>query len=167
MALIPLTKGVFAEVDDDDVPVLRRHRWQVVKARISRSPYAMTRIDGKTVYMHRLLLAAPSGTQVDHKDLDGLNNTRANLRLATRSDQKGNSQIPTSNTSGFKGVYRDTKGNRWRAQIHVGGTTRRLGSHRTPESAAHSYDEAARLLFGDFARLNFPAEGSQERGCRP
>lgn len=106
------------------------------------------------VLLHRFLLDAPTGVMVDHKNGNGLDCTRGNLRVANRNQKQHNSG-PRNGTSRFKGVYRKTK-NRWAAQIKARQTYRYLGLFATEEDAASAYDEAAKELHGEFARLNFP-----------
>jgi hypothetical protein len=103
--------------------------------------------------MHRLILRVDANTQVDHRDGNGLNNTRGNLRPATHAQNQHNSRLRKDNQSGFKGVHR--QGNRWVARIRVDGEQKHLGSFRTPEEAARAYDAAALRLRGEYARLNF------------
>jgi len=84
---------------------------------------------------------------VDHRDLDGLNNAWDNLRPATKSP------APCTNTSGLKGVSRQSGTRRYRATIRVDGRQQWLGSFSTKEEAAAAYAAAAKAKSGEFARV--------------
>lgn len=105
---VPLTRGFFATVDDEDVPLVSGHRWSYAD-RPTGPSYAITSIYvGKkrtTIAMHRLLMNAPRGIEVDHIDFDGLNNRRNNLRLATRSQNEQNHPEQSNSKTGIRGVY--------------------------------------------------------------
>ena len=90
---------------------------------------------------------------VDHINHDKLDNTRANLRLATMSQNIGNSQRSKRNQSGYKGVYFCKNANRWRAKICRNRHTYHLGLFDTPQEAHEAYCKAANQLFGDFANF--------------
>jgi hypothetical protein len=153
MREIPLTQGKIALVDDEDYELVSRYKWCASRQR--NTWYAESRIDGKIVYMHKIVMGHdPEGRQVDHRDGCGLMNVRRNLRFATRHQQRMNQGPRSDNTSGYKGVGR-TRG-RWRAYSQFAGVDISLGVFDTPEDAARSYDAKARELFGDFARTNFP-----------
>jgi hypothetical protein len=113
--------------------------------------------DGKTTTegMHTFLTG---WALVDHKNGDGLDNTRANLRPATPGQNVANQRISRRNTSGFKGVNLHKFSGLWRASIGFRGKSRHLGYFHSPEDAARAYDAAAADLFGEFARPNFPQE---------
>jgi hypothetical protein len=102
------------------------------------------------VYMHRLLMAAPSGLCVDHIDGNTLDNRRANLRLATHSENLRNMKRKKNNRSGYRGVHRVR--NRWCAQITCNRKVRTLGTFATAEEAHEAYVKAATELHGEFAR---------------
>jgi hypothetical protein len=157
---IPLTQGLVALVDDEDA-CRAGFAWRAL--RIGRVWYAArTAIgpDGKrrTVYLHREILGAPAGAQVDHVDGDGLNNCRANLRPATHVENGRNRQRNANSTSGFKGASWHAQKQRWQASVRVNGRLLFLGHHDTAEEAARAYDAAAAKHFGAFARLNFPED---------
>lgn len=97
----------------------------------------------------------PAGL-LDHKNRDRADNRFANLREATPSQNATNARTPRHNTSGFRGVSRDGKSGRWRAEIKHRDIRRYLGSFSTLEEAAIAYDQAAKELSGAFASLNFP-----------
>jgi hypothetical protein len=105
--------------------------------------------------MHRLIVDAPHGVLVDHRDGDGLNNTRANLRLCSNAENMRNSGRKRTNTSGFKGVIHHKKTGKWVARITVNDQEKHLGLFPTREAAARAYDDAARRLHGAFALTNF------------
>ena len=145
-------------VDDADLSLVLAYHWHLVRARTKK--YAMTHVyteHGKrtTIRMHQLFLRAPYGFEVDHKNENGLDNRRCNLRIASKQQNQANRGAPVNNKSGFKGVSANGRG-RWRASIFVGGKTKRVGDFDTAREAAAAYDRAALLCFGRFARLNRP-----------
>lgn len=163
MREIPLTKGYIALVDDEDYEGLAGYKWQAtVKKRNSRLIYAqrVETCQGKqtAIWMHRVILGAPKGMEVDHRNGNGLDNQRGNLRLATHAQNICNS-ILEANTSGFRGVFYDRtprKGKRYRVRLKRQGIIYRFGVYQDAFEAACVYDDAATILFGEFARLNFP-----------
>ena len=119
---------------------------------------ARTRIGGrqsKKVLMHRLIMNAQATEDVDHRDGNGLNNRRKNLRPATVSQNLGNMRRLRSDcSSGFKGVTYIRKLGKWQARIQFQGKRTVLGCFATKELAAQAYDEAAKRIFGEFAAPN-------------
>lgn len=154
MIEIPLSRGKVALVDDEDY-ALAAHRWYAVPKHRAGGPplwYAYLR-DG--TFMHRLIMGAQPGQEVDHINHDGLDNRRGNLRLATRSQNMMNAR-PKHALSKYKGVtFWRVAPHRayWRAQIKAG-AVRRSAYCQTERDAAISYNEMARELFGEFTYLN-------------
>ena len=158
MREIILTKGYVAQVDDEDYEELNRYNWRaligttgVVYAVHGTSIRFGDRKFGETqklVYMHQKILGA---IRVDHKDGNGLNNQRYNLRSCTQQQNCGNTKLSKRNSSGFKGVTEKTKG-RWSAQIEVDRKQLHLGMFSSKEEAALVYQEAAEKYFGEFVR---------------
>lgn len=140
-------KGKVALVDDADLPLLVSHSWCVLS-----NGYAVTRINNKFVYMHRLILGATPDQSVDHADGNPLNNIRSNLRFATSRQQMMNTRKRINARSIFKGVV--FRMNRWEAQIQADGVCLKLGRYLTQREAAQAYNDAASKRFGEFARLN-------------
>lgn len=138
-------------VDDADEDYLSQFRWSL---KVSGSNmYARRWIlggNGKFLPMHREIMCAYSGIQVDHIDGNTLNNQRSNLRLATPSQNQWNKGLYKNNTSGFKGVswHKDTK--RWQATIAANGKQKSLGVFYSKQDAALAYKEAAAKLHGEF-----------------
>jgi len=115
--------------------------------------YAVTNCrvhEPRMLLLHRIILNAPKDMQVDHINGNRLDNRRENLRLCTHQQNCMNRKPVTP---GYKGVSW-AKG-KWRAQIRYQGYTHYLGNNfDAPEEAAQAYDEKAKELFGEFARLN-------------
>ncbi len=158
MIKIPLTKGYTAIVDDEDAG-LARFKWCAMVT--PHTVYAKRNElgpDGRryVILLHRLVMGAPAGVQVDHGDHNGLNCRRYNLRLATNQQNHANQQRRRTNTSGFKGASWHNGCRKWMARIRVSGRSVYLGLFASPEDAARAYDAAARERFGEFACLNFP-----------
>jgi len=158
MKEIQLTKGYVTIVDDDDFDALSKFKWHVKEQRQDYiRALRMLRITGgrrKTIYIHQCILTAPAGMVVDHIDGNPLNNQKSNLRICTRAENCWNKRRAKNNTSGFRGVTR--KGDLFHARIMVKRRSISAGTFKTPEQAARSYDRAAIIHHGEFARLNFP-----------
>jgi hypothetical protein len=157
---------LFARVDEADWPQLQAYTWHAIVT--DKGTYAQTWVRATdvarkhTVRMHVLLMGVKG---VDHRDGDGLNNTRANLRLATATENARNRRVNgKNNTTGYKGVIRrpDRPG-KFRARIVIAGKAKGLGDFNDPVKAAKAYDAAARRYFGEFARVNFPTESGTDR----
>lgn len=158
---MPLSQGKEVIVDEDDYSWLIQWKWLYKPSQDGRPGYAICYQHKKVIYMHRLIMSAPSHSEIDHINGNPLDNRRFNLRLATRQENSSNQSkrrynkgAPTS--SRYKGV---TKGRtqKWEAQIKVRGRRKHLGSFMSEVEAARAYDSAAREYFGDFARPNFPS----------
>lgn len=115
-------------------------------------------IGPRSIILHRLLLNAPSGLEIDHVNGDTLDNRRCNLRLATHSQNLANQKFSSANTSGFRGVSWDRASGKWLAQTRQHTKTIFIGRFLDPIEAARAYDQKARELFGEFARTNFSYE---------
>ena len=151
---IPLSHDMSAVVDESDYELLACYRWRFVPrgyGYASRREAASVG-ERREILMHRQILNAPAGMEVDHRDRNGLNNRRDNLRLCTHARNMQNKANYRTSESPYKGVSRHQNG--WRARITVDGKTRSLGTFDSPEEAARAYSAAARELFGEFAVLN-------------
>lgn len=163
MKRIPLTQGKFALVDDEDFERVNARKWYAIRQpkRHHEIWYAV-RHDTKhspLIYLHRFILGAPKGVQIDHEDGDGLNCRRKNMREATHGENIVNRERYRGRvfTSKYRGVHKAGSGpHPWRAAIREGGKQIYLGSFATEEEAARVRDSEARRVYGRFARLNFP-----------
>ena len=110
----------------------------------------------KMVGMHREIMNHPAHLLVDHRNNDGLDNRRDNLRLATFSQNNINCRRNKSKSSSrFVGVTFDKRKMQWRVRISVNRKRIFLGYFDSEIDAAKAYDEAAKKYYGEFARLNF------------
>lgn len=153
---IELTQGFSTLVDEADYKALSYFKWYALRS--AKGVYAARRNDRglypRILLMHRFLIDAPEGIEVDHIDNDSLNNTRTNLRLATKSQngastRRFDSDGNVKRTRGI-GFYR----NKWTASIKVEGRSIYLGRFDNEADAKRTYDDAAKKYFGEFARLN-------------
>lgn len=118
--------------------------------------YRLIAVDCRRYLAHRLAWYYMTGVwprfEIDHRDGDTSNNRWRNLREATRAQNQRNVRKHRDNRSGFKGVSRDKRTEKWLAKITFEGRPRRIGLFNTPEEAAAAYDREAQQLFGEFKR---------------
>ena len=157
---ILLTQGQVAIVDAADYEWLMQWKWFAHFAPHTQSFYAVCDVieDGKRkrIYMQRVILGLDSSDprKPDHKNNMTLDNRRLNLRIATNHENARNARKRKDNTSGLKGVSFDNRGRKWRAYIFLGGRQKSLGYFPSKEEAYSAYCEAAKLHYGEFARLS-------------
>ncbi len=157
MKEIPLTQGQFALVDDEDFELISQYNWYANKR--DATFYAATSIKkgGKwtTLQMHRLVMDAQKGQEIDHRNGNGLYNCRTNLRFCTRSQNNQNRKPQGNGSSKYKGVSWCKSSNEWKAEIKSNYKCIWLGRFKNEIDAAKCYDKKAKELFGEFARTNF------------
>ncbi|MGB0854889.1 MAG: HNH endonuclease [Pikeienuella sp.] len=157
MRTIKLTRGFEAMVDDEDFMRVNAFCWTAqICPKSPHLVYGQRYAGKKKTYLHRFILGAPKGVDVDHLNGNTLDNRKENLRLCSRSENLANSHR-AQGVSGYRGVSRTKNKKKWRVQIK----NKSFGVFDTKEQAAHAYDEAARIEFGEFARLNFPKKGER------
>jgi len=151
---IALTKGQIAIVDADDYEWLNSFPW-CAKWHILANQYRAERsIRGesgkqKTIGMHRFLMMAPDGMQVDHINHNCLDNRRSNLRICTPSENCYNRKVKSDSKTGIKGVRVDAYG--FTSSITVKGKKKYLGYFMTAEDAHEAYKKASIDLHGEFS----------------
>ena len=158
---IPLNRGKVVLIDASDWPLVKDYRWYADKNRhtwYARANVALPCGRRTTVLMHRIILRCEKGRWGDHRDGDGLNNRRGNLRPCEPQQNCMNRRV-TGGTSRFKGVRFFKKTGTWTAQFGHDGASHHIGYFDIEEDAARAYDAAARRAFGEFAAVNFPHEG--------
>jgi len=146
--------NVFAIVDDEDYPSISAHKWSAEKRYAGYYAIRCVSENGKRtmIRMHQQIMGA-TGVHIDHKDGNGLNNRRSNLRLCTRTENQRN-QKSACGTSKYKGVSWYAPTGKWVAGIRFAGKRKYLGYFSDERDAAIAYNKAASELFGEFASLN-------------
>lgn len=104
--------------------------------------------------MGRIVMNAPKGTVVDHLNRNGLDNRKANLRLATANQNQWNRGANRTNITGLKGVHKLKHGGKFQSNIRFNGKKIYLGLYDTAEMAHAAYREKANELHGAFARYD-------------
>lgn len=138
-----------------------RHAGKVagcVSTTLQGKQYRLIKVDGKLRYAHRLAWLLMTGSwpadQVDHINRDGLDNRWANLRQATRSQNKQNSGLDRRSSTGVRGVYFDPRAGSYQVKVQSNGVREYLGRFSTLEAAAAAAKSRQTDRFGRFA----PAE---------
>lgn len=151
MKTIPLTRGAFALIDDEDFALINSYTWH-----LSKAGYATTN-SKPMVYMHRLVNRTPPDVDTDHINGNTIDNRRSNLRDCTVSQNLMNRRAQRNNKTGLKGVswlrMRPNLSRRYFAQIKAGGVKRFLGYFHTAEEAHLAYVAAAKHLHGAFLKI--------------
>lgn len=150
---IELTQGKFAIVDDADYAFLMQWNW-----RLQSGGYAsrVMRQGNKqiSIYMHREIMNASFGCLVDHIDGNKLNNRRLNLRTVSHVQNGRNAKKHVDGSSRFKGVSWDKTNEKWKSRLRVDNREMFLGRFSSEIEAALAYNEAAKNIYGEFAKLN-------------
>lgn len=175
MKLIPLSGkygyGKFAKVDDEDFERINQYKWHVSKGK-GTTRYAVARVIGvkNKIIMHRLIMETPDGFITDHKNHDGLDNRRVNLRTCTIAENNANKRPVLDKTSKYLGVHWEKQQKKyfkkktgefhiykygyWTANLEKNNKRLFLGYFKTEIEAALAYNEAAKKYHGEFANLN-------------
>ena len=149
---IELSQDKRTLVDVEDYEYLNQFKWYYNNGYAVRSTRMKNGKRGMEL-MHRTIVNAPKGMEVDHINGDKLENKRSNLRLCTHTENLRN-QHKTCGTSKYKGVCWHKAMSKWRVQIRGNNKKIHLGFFDNEEDAAHAYNMAALELFGEFANLN-------------
>lgn len=162
--IVPLANSeLVALIDDEDADRVLGSSWRlrVIHGNnyaIAYVPEMYAELGQRSTMLHRLILRPPKWQRVDHRNGDGLDNRRENLRIVTNTQNLQNS-VSRRGTSQYKGVSWIKRRGVWSAQIRYDGKNRFIGHYTDEVTAARAYDREAQMHFGEFARLNFPAEG--------
>ena len=165
MKTIPLTQGKVALIDDEDFELVSKFSWYLLKHKkllYAHCVMYMGRANKKDqycyMYMHRLIMRPSIGMDIDHRDHNGLNCQRFNMRICTTRQNSQNALSHDRSSSRFKGVSWACWARKWRSQIRVNGKRIHNGYFFSEVDAARAYDRAALKYFGEFACTNFLKE---------
>lgn len=153
MKKIPLTHGKFAIVDDEDFEYINQWKWHTKEG---KNTFYAIRTEGsgenkKRFRMHRVVMNAPDGIEVDHRDRNGVNNRKENLRLATHQQNGMNKGMQSNNKSGQTGVHKVKRTGKWWAYIKKDRKMISLGFHDLFKDAVEARIEGEKTYFGEFA----------------
>lgn len=143
---IPLSKGKFAIVDNEDFERVKSINWHFINGYADNSRFG---------FLHRFILNYKGLLMVDHINGNPLDNRKSNLRLVTRAQNLMNTKPQVNKSSKYKGVYFSKNTKKWISRIIKDGVHYSLGVFTNEIEAAKTYDEKAIELFGEYARLNF------------
>lgn len=153
MRTIQLTRGFKAIIDNCDYALVSKYNWHARNCGAKKSNIYAANNSGhggnsKDIYMHRLISGAKKHQTVDHRDGNGLNNRRSNLRLLSNRTINGlNSVIAVNNTSGFKGVSWFPPMKKWRARVNIKSKEIMLGWFLSPVEASRAYNSYVSKIF--------------------
>lgn len=159
MKIITLTNGKEVMIDDGDYEIASKYKWYYLILSNGKNEYVRTRLPNprtvsKWFYLHQLLLGTIGTSQtIDHKDGNGLNNTRANLSIVSISDNSKNRRKKDGATSKYFGVYLHPCG-KWLAKININGKQKHLGLFKEEIDAAKAYNIAAINTGNPYYKIN-------------
>lgn len=155
LCLVPMTKGYFAIISVVDREAVSRFSWFAKVC--DTTVYAVSKRTGERGFsLHRLIgreMGLSLENTVDHKNGNGLDCRRSNLRDATRIQQRWNTSVRRDSRSGIKGVAWEERTQRWRVKIKIDGREITLGRFDTSSLASEAYEDAARRYFGEFSAV--------------
>ena len=147
--------GYVTLVDDEDFERISKIKWSTYKVEntvyVIAKPWDKLNKKYLTFRLHRVIMnCTDPNVEIDHIDGNGLNNQKYNLRLATHSQNMMNRRMQKNNTTGYRGVFKNNQGMRYRALIRFNKKLIWLGSYLTPQEASAVYEAKAKELFGSF-----------------
>lgn len=156
-AVIGLGHKRYTLVDLQNLQWLTQYRWHVGGNHKNRNDQGyVCRYEGeKLIYMHREIMGVAADKQIDHINGNTFDNRKCNLRVSTQQQNTQNACKHRLSSSKYKGVSWHKYNRKWRARIGHNKKEIHLGSFTNELDAAMAYDNAARKIFGEFARLNF------------
>ena len=156
---LTLTQNQVCLIDGNDMALVGEYQWYAHKSsRNKRNNYyvqcTLPTVDGKqkTLLLHRVIMGITDPkVQVDHVDMNSLNNCRLNLRVATHSENRCNQIAYSNSKTGIKDIYWHKRENKYRVQIKINGKQKQYGSFNTIQEAVVRRDELLPLLHKEFA----------------
>lgn len=148
--VVPLTQGRYAYISPEDYTLIKPYTWRLLKTK--HGEYAQS---GNGILMHRLIMKPSADLEIDHINRDGLDNRRENLRLCTSSQNKHNTKVRKDSSTGYRGIYYNTKYNKYYVQIKPPNAKRIfVGAFSNLSEAIKRYEEVAITIFEDFYNAN-------------
>lgn len=156
------------KIDKSRISMLRHFKWRT-RLGANGIRYCFTAVQtpvgSRVLQMGRLILGLQFGDprRSDHRNCNGLDNRRRNLRVAS-NQQNGfhrRPNRPKTKTGRWPSKYKGVTGTVstsgriwWMAKLKYAGFGSYLGIFRTQKSAALAYNARARQVYGRWALLN-------------
>lgn len=153
-----LNSNEYVLLNRDDYDLMSKHKWYLFENK--RNKYAQNH-NGEL--MHRLIMNAKEGQVIDHKNGNGLDNRKDNLRFVTLSQNNMNARKMRDKSSKYKGVSWHKDNKKWRAEINCKDVKKFLGYFDNEIEAGEAYDKEALKLYGEYAKLNFSPHSADTR----
>lgn len=150
----PKHPNIYSFVDADMYDELNQYKWGVTNQGYAERRITLPSGAKKSILLHRYIKQPKDKELVDHIDGNKLNNTKSNLRIATRQQNIFNARTSIVNTSGHKGVHWLKKFKNWRARIGTNGINITLGTYDSFDEALYMYNTAAKILHGEFCHFD-------------
>mgnify|MGYP001565146240 CR=1 FL=1 len=149
----------YALVDDEYFEYLSQYKWYfhagyAFRTSLIKKGEIKKGENNRSIKMHNVILKPPKKLYVDHIDGNGLDNRKKNLRICNVQQNAINAKIRKDNISGFKGVYWNKRRKKFCAQINKNKKRYWIGCFKTKKEAARAYNENAKQIFGEFAKVN-------------
>lgn len=148
--LVATTKGKWVVVDEEDYERVMQWKWSFSQGYCVRSE--MENGQKSTIKLHRFIMGAPSGIDVDHISMEKWDNRKPNLRFATRAQNGWNRGLSSRNKSGHKGIHFCKKRGKWVVQIKANRRTVFSKRFASLEEAQRAHSEGVAKYHGEFAR---------------
>jgi len=140
---ILLNKGKSTSIDDEDYDKVKKYHW-CVNDRGYVVCFFKDKKSKKNIQLklHRFIMDAPKGKNIDHIDRNTLNNQKNNLRFASQLENVLNRKVFSNNKSGYTGVSWEKANRKWRAQIGINKKEFFLGLFSTKNEAIEARKKA-------------------------
>lgn len=152
--IIPLSRGLTALISIEDADRVLKHKWSASEPYPGKL-YGCAQIDDKFAYLHRFILNPPKGVKVDHRDGNGLDCRRDNLRQATSAQNSQNNRVSKRSRLGLRGVHERRRSGLYFGAVRANGKSYYTKSFPCPILAAAARDVLAQSLHGEFCVPNF------------
>ncbi len=146
-----LPDGQILKFDADKVNVVSAQKWYYCRGKAGRPGYVCNQ-NGEPI--HSYLIERKPGFEVDHINLDTLDNRSVNLRVVTHQCNQINQPLQSNNTSGVSGVSYYPPRKKFRARIKIGQHDIHLGYYLTFQQAVQARDVGMECMFGEYGRYN-------------
>ena len=148
------TNGDRFLVDEEDYDLVLQHKWHLNSGYVARY-YGLVGKVRKQMYLHIEIMGKKDGCEIDHINMDRLDNRKSNLRFATRSQNMLNKKPRNNVSSKYRGVSWHKYTAKWIVHIAINRKNTHIGLFENEEEAALAYNAKAIEFHGEFAKLNY------------